>query len=144
MSTLIKTEIESWSGMGLTGYQAKYYKFLLENCKEYKDEIRDEAYDIPYSDINIKECFKNSLIVSLTTDQEYVQGFYMTSLIAMSMEHAFNINDKGQVLDHTARKFGIKVKERYGMIIPKEFLWEYVETDQHETALRAYFKSLKL
>lgn len=92
--------------------------------------------------IQIKSCFRNSLLASLMfPDLDYYEGWYITENIPIPFEHAFNIKD-GSVIDFTSHKFKIPVVEYYGVVIPKEILEEYVNTEQYLTPLQYYFQQI--
>jgi hypothetical protein len=73
-----------------------------------------------------KECYRNSIVMAISSGLDYYQGYCLTEGIPFPMEHAFNV-ENGKVVDITATKFKIKVTEWFGVKIPVEIINEYLE-----------------
>ena len=72
-------------------------------------------------------CFKNSLDATIKySDLEYCQGFSLIN--NLPVRHSFNIvkeNEEDRVLDLTAIKFNISIKDYFGITIPKDLLRKF-------------------
>lgn len=102
------------------------YRKLLKHGKEYSVEDVEKFGKTKY-DVRQRQCFRNSALLALyERNVSYVQGFYLTSGIPLTMEHAFNLKG-ARIIDTTAEKFGIPVDEYFGIEIPSDFLRSYFE-----------------
>ena len=138
----MESQIKDWMNSFLTLMDNKYYQYVSDEGQVFKPlEDSSEAIE-PYKSlmpsILQKSCFRNALLASLVIPElEYHQGYYVTDLVGIPFEHAWNVH-KGELIDLTAEKFGIKVVEYFGVQIPNDFLERYSDTEQHLTALQAY------
>jgi hypothetical protein len=72
-------------------------------------------------DTQIKACFRNAALASLMYGYDYVEGFYTTDACPeLVLEHAWNIDSQGRVIDYTANKFGINVVEYFGVAMTRD------------------------
>ena len=139
MGNFIKKYLEDWKLLGSENGMT----LQLEKGTGYEPD--KDAVGLVYeyshllSSIELKSCYKNSLLASLVNDDlEYWEGFYVTEGIPLPLNHAFNVKE-GKVVDFTAVKFNISVEEYWGIQVPKEVLEAYMETEQFYTALQFYF-----
>lgn len=130
-----------------SGDQLEFYSWLLKVGKSYtEDEERTkeiiESNSVLSKEIKVKECFRNSLYASFMCNDpmDYVEGYYITDITDMPFDHAFNTEKEEVSIDFTTEKFGFKVKERFGVIIPNEIVNEYrSETSNYYSCLLYYF-----
>ena len=95
------------------GYKYKCtHEFVLEHGKPYRARPLPEVYKRG----TIKQCYKNSFLLSLETDLTYVEGF-ADNIIPVS--HAWCVDRDGNVIDPTwpnpenCEYFGIPFKQEY-------------------------------
>lgn len=123
--------------------QGKYYKFLLKHGKQYVSEQKLPS-DV-LAGVEKKMCYKNSILASIRNSIDYSEGFYITDLISLPLDHAFNDID-GKAYDSTTTKFNMKIIERFGVVVPAEILMKWIaedETTQYRfTPLQYYFNLL--
>lgn len=138
MSAIIEY-LESTQRLELTEKQNAWYKFLLEQGKVFKVRKDFEREDLPF--IRERQCFNNSFLTATTFGYDYYEGYYLCESIPIPLEHAFNkkLTDK-LVIDLTAQKFDIPVKEWFGVKVPSWILCEWFNGDQHLTPLQYYFR----
>lgn len=133
------TEYLEWLTKTLEGRQSEYFKWILDNGTSFSDTTL-----IPGNIIEpqIKECYRNSILLSYSTGLDYYEGYYVTE-IGVPLEHAFNFNpDKNEAIDITSQYFGFQVQEWFGLKVPKEYLDDWINTNQVMTPLQFYFRRL--
>lgn len=135
--------------LGLPQKQVKFYTLLKEKGISFNYRTVNEQLE-KYCSINrprIKECYRNSLLLAIACeDIDYVEGYMFTSAIGFPIEHAWNCRVSGndwEVIDTTAHEAGFKfdTEEYFGVIIPKAVLQDFLETNQHLTALQYYLSN---
>lgn len=135
----IKNHVEEISKIGISDSYRNYHEFILEKGKTFTESKSHGR--LPF--VKQKECFKNSLLGALLYDDlEYYEGYYLTD-IPLPFEHGFNVDSAGNLVDLTAEKFDIPVHEWFGVLVPKDVLEDYLETDQFLTPLQYYFQQIK-
>ena len=108
--------------------QEKYYDFLIQNGVTFNKKI-DFFHTCTKIEIQVRECFRNSLLSAFAYGFEYYEGYYLTDALPIPLEHGFNrAYNHDVVIDMTANKFNIPVIEWFGVQIPHTILDEYVET----------------
>lgn len=123
--------------LGISEYGKKYYEFLLKNGKTFKKQSEFKKLN----HVEVKMCFKNSFLTAVCSNVDYYEGFYLCEDLSIPLEHAFNKRKKAkQVIDVTAEKFDIPVKEWFGVLVPNWVLCEWFNGDQNLTPLQYYFK----
>lgn len=89
------------------------------------------------SQILPKECYRNALLVALSDDLEYWEGYYLPTMIRdgvqtplIPMEHAWNVDPNGKALyDYTDYAGRLGVISWFGIRVPNEVLARYVDDD---------------
>jgi hypothetical protein len=120
-----------------SGKQREYYQWIIRNGITLKAR---QVGVYPNFDVKINQCYRNSLMLSLTRDYEYVEGFMMHEDIPICIEHGFNLGKKNRIVDVTADKFKFKPKEYFGIIIPHEYLMKIINRqDTYMTPLQQYY-----
>lgn len=128
LRTLILDYLHKLTLLRFTQSHRNYIDWIILNGMYFKREVKSCNYSTPEIDIIKKECYKNSIIAALVLNQKYVEGYYITDNMPVPIEHAFNTLDrKPVIIDHTAIKFKIKVIQRFGIIVPHQYLKEYIE-----------------
>lgn len=102
-------------------YYSGIEHFVLDNGKGYEPNP-----DIkPYKLMSLKQCFRNAFIMMDRYGLEYVEGFATTGIIPL--EHAWNIDDKGRVIDVTWRYTdGYKPLAYMGVTFDKELIYKTI------------------
>lgn len=143
---MIKSYLESLIKL-TSGNQLEFYSWLLKEGKSYTEDI-PRALEILNSnmdlspEIKVKECYRNSLCASFFCNDpmDYVEGYYVTDVVDLPFEHAFNTEKEGIALDFTTVSLGFKVKERFGIVIPNEIVNEWrPEKSMYYSCLQYYF-----
>ena len=125
--------------------EKKYYIWLLENGKEYtKNHATKE--DLLIYDVKKQMCYRNAMLYSSVTDNPYVEGYAYaaTDRIPFAIEHAFNLNEKGQMIDLTDKKYDLEISHFFGVKVPVDYILdEYWNLDDRAkyayTPLKAYY-----
>jgi len=126
--------------LGFSENQKKYYNFLLNKgilFKEIEQRKRVERLS-RFNNPQIKQCYRNSLILALSTEVEYVEGYYVFDNLGFPIEHAWNTQGD-KVIDTTAILLDNQPDEYFGIIVPKDVLRKYLDTEQFFTALQFYY-----
>jgi len=127
-----------------TGDQKNYYGWLHSKGLVYDCEIKDIGKELMKEAFKSipKACYTNSLKISLFNENlDYVEGFYITSVINIPLEHAWN-SKGGKYFDSTAIMMGFKVRERFGVKLPRELYLIYAldeESNKHMGFLKWYY-----
>lgn len=109
--------------------QRRFYSAIYHNGKHYGPAV--EGYNYEDYETTIKACFSNSLGAWMeNNDFQYVEGFYITKGIPLTLEHAWNVSKKsGNVYDFTSVPNNIPVLERFGVKISDEDLFTFLSSD---------------
>lgn len=109
---------------------SEFIVWFLDNAKPYEAKVEDiSQFAYMMRRARARECYRTSLIAASSHDElEYVEGYYITDSISMPFEHGFNIDADGNLLDLTALNNKVKVKEYYGVVIPKDYILEFVNS----------------
>lgn len=144
---MIRTYIENLQNTFDSQKNNKTYNLLLEKGVEFNESQISEDSQIFCEIIGakIKQCFRNSLLLSLTnSEMKYFEGYYIFNDIPIPFEHAWNVNSEGEVIDTTIFVNGKRKPVQYfGVEIQYKILQKYLKTDQFFTALQYYVLILK-
>ena len=128
---MIEKYLQSLLGL-VPDTQKGYYEWLLAVGEDQSKNIRMQKEDVSFWLLNMsesKKCYKNSMLPVLSGATpysiEYVEGYYITSLINIPLEHAWNIKDDGELVDFTALHNDIKVLKYFGVTVPTYLLKDY-------------------
>jgi len=134
MEPRIKTYLTAIHSLLSSPTQKHYYKWLLDNLEYFT--IRDTKTEdrllstAPFT-IEPQQCFYNSQLLSVIKGYSYYEGWYLTDLLPVPLEHGFLVsNDK--VIDVTSRLLEKKniakpgAVEYAGIHIPRDFIASYV------------------
>jgi hypothetical protein len=131
----------------LSGKQAEFYQWVLDNGKYFKGTERDRKKEdelIVKRRVShkIKQCFYNSQILLLEDDDlQYYEGWYVPENL-FPIEHGFVVH-KGKVIDVTANSRK-DVIEYFGVPIPKKFVMKSIlKKGRVESLLVQYWDSLQ-
>lgn len=113
------------------GKQAEYYKFIKDNGVLFTSmnvEESKKACEV-YSP-EIKGCYVNSYNINQKLGLDYYSGFYTFDDFPIAIEHAFNVNSKGEVIDITATLLKVTPTEWFGVKISKDTLSKFLYFDE--------------
>lgn len=125
----------------------KYYKWIIKHGKHFKDTDRDSELEKQMIRKNYshkeKQCYFNAqVLLTVSNDYEYYEGWYITENFSFPIEHAF-IVDKGKVIDLTSNG-RFQVIEYFGIKIPRIFvLSKILELKCSEPMLFRYWKDME-
>jgi fermentation-respiration switch protein FrsA (DUF1100 family) len=125
---IIKTYLNQMQALSkhMSGLKTATYANL--HGKQYKHRTKSTQ---PI-DTQVKACFRNAALASITYGYHYVEGYYTTDLMPeLVLEHAWNIDDRGRVIDYTAEQFNINVVEYFGVAVNTDKLWQIIESDMY-------------
>lgn len=128
--------IENWAYL-VNGSQREYYRWLLLVGAPYSDIDRRFK---PGFDVQMKACYRNSMLGAIYHDLSYVEGYCLFKSIPIALEHAWNITADGTVIDTTANEFKLGGNDYFGVVIPKEFILE-AQNSTYLTPLMAYYRN---
>lgn len=120
-----------------------YYQWILDNGKHYEPGVFRLQKG---AKIEKKSCYNNSILYHWMSGLDYVEGFYVTDTIDLPFSHAWNAGPDSKAYDVTAMKFGIPVKERFGVLIPPKVLMKYIEEENDNpftSALDYFYRNRK-
>lgn len=138
MQSLIIEHLESIQRL-IGESQNKYYEFLLKRGKVFTERTDYKSELLPL--IKQKQCFNNSFLIAIRGDIEYWEGYYLCGDFPIPLEHAFNKKIKSKnIIDTTAQKFEIPVKEWFGVKVPNWVLSEWYNSEQYLTPLQFYYE----
>ena len=127
--SFILEHLEQTRRLGLSQKQEKYFDFLIENGVSFKNKI-DFVHTCEKIEIQVKECFRNSILSAFAYGFDYYEGYYLTEVLPIPLEHGFNrAFNHDVVIDMTANKFNIPVVEWFGVKVPEWVLDEFVESE---------------
>lgn len=141
--------VKELADMNLPAQHKKFYTDFLEKARSFDYGTKSDTLEtwVRINNAKSKECYKNSLLLAMVVDEiEYVEGYMFTSQIPFPIEHAWNFhNEYSHIIDTTAHvsKFSFDTEEYLGVVIPKEILQKYLDTDQTLTALQYYLINLQ-
>jgi hypothetical protein len=81
-----------------------------------------------------KECFRNAALLALETGLTYCEG-YANSSLGIPLEHAWVINQAGEVIDNTWRDVGL---EYFGVPFNRVYLERALDAQDHYGIINAY------
>lgn len=124
---LIKTFLNDFLKISINTKREQYLRWFMETGKYYEDIATEYPYT--YKRVNMKDCFANSQYHAFNHNLAYIEGYYVCNKVPLPLEHAFNIDGGGQVIDVTNLKFNLGACEYFGVEIPKDVLEEYIFDD---------------
>lgn len=129
--------IENIKKLGISPSQEAYYDFIIENGKLFTEREKLETS----VKAEMKACYRNSALVHFTDKIDYYEGYCISDIIPIPIEHAFNSrNDSDKVIDITAQKFNFSFVEYFGAKVPKEVMKDWLKSSQYLTPLQFYFR----
>lgn len=117
--------------------QEAYYDFIVENGKLFTEREKLETS----VKAKMKACYRNSALVHFTDKIDYYEGYCISDIIPIPIEHAFNsINGSGIAIDITAQEFDFDFKEYLGVRVPDKVMEKWIESSMSLTPLQFYFR----
>lgn len=124
----------------LSGNQKKYYEWILEKGKFFTQVNAELSKTMAKRiDAKPKECFFNGQTIALRTELDYYEGYYITEGIPIHLEHGFNLDHNGLVVDATAHVGKIPVVEYFAVKIPLTTIMNYALEEHNYTPLLQYY-----
>ena len=124
-----------------SGTQKEYYQWILDVGMDFSNFNRATDLEGWKGQIYPKQCYRNSQLVSAASYQvDYVEGFYVTEIIPLPLEHAWNVEGR-EIFDTTSILGQFNVKEYFGVQISSEFVKEYINiaNDTSMTLLQWFY-----
>lgn len=129
--------IENIKKLGISPSQEAYYDFIVENGKLFTEREKLETS----VKAKMKACYRNSALVHFIDKIDYYEGYCISDIIPIPIEHAFNsINGSGIAIDITAQEFDFDFKEYLGVRVPDEVMEKWIESSMSLTPLQFYFR----
>lgn len=114
--------------------QRDFYEWALKNGKQFNTIVNKPIKNLDFSP-KIKQCFYNSQRIALFNKVKYFEGWAISKLIHLPVEHAWNVID-GKVLDST---WGDGI-DYFGIEIPNNFISKYwLKTKSADNLLIPYY-----
>lgn len=126
----------------LLGYQAPMMQWLKDNGRLYTAEATGLKDEQVLEHAGRARCYSNAANVCIDLELDYVEGYYAVQGWRKPYQHAFNQTKTGEYFDVTTKRFNIVTEERFGVVVPLEYVIQSVEsvdTGKPMTAMEIYY-----